>query len=213
MRLDGSTSTALPGVLDEREKHHSIRKIDPKTLISDSSELSAHGTRRQPEPAALRLAGLLGGAVVGAVYPSRREQAVAHDPRAVGLEYRRRRTVASSRTRGAPSSSLRATPPMARALRFEGQGFFDGELDAWVGHHHRENGYICACQVPSRSATVTAWPNCDVMAGGEGVLQGRRRARAPPGGIAHVRGRRGVLSLGNAVQFSYHSICKSVALF
>jgi hypothetical protein len=50
---------------------------------------------------------------VGAVYPSRRERAVAYDPR-VGVD--------------------------------EGQGFFDGELDA----------YICACQVPSRSATVTA---------------------------------------------------------
>jgi WD40 repeat protein len=33
------------------------------------------------------------------------------------------------------------------ALPFEGQGYFDGELDAWVGLH--EDGYVCSCQVVS----------------------------------------------------------------
>jgi hypothetical protein len=31
-------------------------------------------------------------------------------------------------------------------LPFEGQGYFDSKLDAWVGLH--EDGYICSCQVP-----------------------------------------------------------------
>uniref|UniRef100_A0ACD5YE15 Uncharacterized protein n=1 Tax=Avena sativa TaxID=4498 RepID=A0ACD5YE15_AVESA len=36
-------------------------------------------------------------------------------------------------------------------LPFHGQGYFDGKIDAWVGL--RKDGYICACQVTSRSSS------------------------------------------------------------
>jgi hypothetical protein len=37
-------------------------------------------------------------------------------------------------------------------LPFVGQGYFDRELDAWVGLRHGHRGYsVCACQVASRS--------------------------------------------------------------
>jgi len=42
-------------------------------------------------------------------------------------------------------------------LPFQGQGFFDSGLDAWVGLH--EDGYICTCQVASRSSTSTMQPD------------------------------------------------------
>ncbi|CAL4946153.1 unnamed protein product [Urochloa decumbens] len=40
-------------------------------------------------------------------------------------------------------------------LPFRGQAYFDAELDAWVGLHYKEDGYICCCPVASRSATTT----------------------------------------------------------
>ncbi|CAN6184390.1 unnamed protein product [Urochloa humidicola] len=40
-------------------------------------------------------------------------------------------------------------------LPFRGQAYFDAELDAWVGLHHKEDGYICCCSVASRGATTT----------------------------------------------------------
>ncbi|KAF0911280.1 hypothetical protein E2562_008036 [Oryza meyeriana var. granulata] len=35
-------------------------------------------------------------------------------------------------------------------LPFRGQGYFDGELDAWVGLHREDQGRVCACHVASR---------------------------------------------------------------
>jgi hypothetical protein len=44
-------------------------------------------------------------------------------------------------------------------LPFELQGYFDADLDAWVGlHADGQDGYICACQVPSRSGTTMQEP-------------------------------------------------------
>lgn len=43
------------------------------------------------------------------------------------------------------------------ALPFQEQGYFDSELDAWVGL--REDGYICSCQVASRTRAVIMQPD------------------------------------------------------
>ena len=48
----------------------------------------------------------------------------------------------------------------AWALPFRGQGHFDRELGAWVGLDE-EPGYVCACQVPSRSTDATVPPESD----------------------------------------------------
>ncbi|CAN6206003.1 unnamed protein product [Urochloa humidicola] len=40
-------------------------------------------------------------------------------------------------------------------LPFRGQAYFDAELDAWVGLHHKEDGHIWCCSVASRGATTT----------------------------------------------------------
>jgi hypothetical protein len=39
------------------------------------------------------------------------------------------------------------------SLPFTGQAYFDGDLDAWVGLHRGEDGYVCCCRVPSHSAS------------------------------------------------------------
>ncbi|KAL6896822.1 hypothetical protein ACP4OV_007394 [Aristida adscensionis] len=39
------------------------------------------------------------------------------------------------------------------ALPFHGRGYFDGDLDAWVGLHR--DGYVCACKVASRCSNST----------------------------------------------------------
>ena len=41
-------------------------------------------------------------------------------------------------------------------LPFRGRGYFDAELDALVGLH--EDGYVCSCQVASRSGGTTQQP-------------------------------------------------------
>ncbi|KAL6912176.1 hypothetical protein ACP4OV_000981 [Aristida adscensionis] len=46
------------------------------------------------------------------------------------------------------------------ALPFQGQGHFDAELDAWVGLH-KEEGYVCTCQVVSRRGKAAAPPDSD----------------------------------------------------
>jgi hypothetical protein len=60
---------------------------------------------------------------------------------------RRERTYSFDTTRGEWRSHGRW------ALPFLGQGFFDRELDAWVGLRRKDHrGYcLCSCQVPSRS--------------------------------------------------------------
>lgn len=53
------------------------------------------------------------------------------------------------------------------SLPFTGQASFDGDLDAWVGLHRREDGYVCCCRVPSRSAssatTTRQPPECKML--------------------------------------------------
>ncbi|CAL5054517.1 unnamed protein product [Urochloa decumbens] len=52
----------------------------------------------------------------------------------------------------------------AWVLPFRGQGYFDRELDAWVGLDAEVPGYVCACQVASRSGgggTASAPPESD----------------------------------------------------
>ncbi|PUZ38858.1 hypothetical protein GQ55_9G229500 [Panicum hallii var. hallii] len=48
-------------------------------------------------------------------------------------------------------------------LPFLGQAYFDAELDAWVGLHHKEDGRVCCCSVASRSAATARQPECRVL--------------------------------------------------
>uniref|UniRef100_A0ACD5WLP0 Uncharacterized protein n=1 Tax=Avena sativa TaxID=4498 RepID=A0ACD5WLP0_AVESA len=47
------------------------------------------------------------------------------------------------------------------ALPFQKQGYFDSELDAWVGL--REDGYICSCQVASSTRSAILPPDCKIV--------------------------------------------------
>lgn len=47
------------------------------------------------------------------------------------------------------------------ALPFQEQGYFDSELDAWVGLH--EDGYICSCKVASPTSLVIMQPDCKMV--------------------------------------------------
>ncbi|KAM3392488.1 hypothetical protein ACQJBY_013568 [Aegilops geniculata] len=46
------------------------------------------------------------------------------------------------------------------ALPFQGQAYYDDGLDAWVGLH--KDGYICSCEVASRSSTSAVEPEWKV---------------------------------------------------
>ncbi|CAO2206613.1 unnamed protein product [Urochloa humidicola] len=48
-------------------------------------------------------------------------------------------------------------------LPFKGKAYFDRDLDAWVGLHGREDGYVCLCPVASRSAAATQPPECTIL--------------------------------------------------
>nr|CAB3475097.1 unnamed protein product [Digitaria exilis] len=43
----------------------------------------------------------------------------------------------------------------AWTLPFKGQAYYNGELDAWVGLHHEQDGYVCCCPVASRRSDTT----------------------------------------------------------
>uniref|UniRef100_A0A0E0RK93 DUF1618 domain-containing protein n=1 Tax=Oryza rufipogon TaxID=4529 RepID=A0A0E0RK93_ORYRU len=63
-------------------------------------------------------------------------------------------------------------------LPFHGQGFFDAELDAWVGLP-RHGDTICACQVPSRGgARPPEWDTMD----DDDVVPSWKKSRRRPGG-------------------------------
>lgn len=48
-------------------------------------------------------------------------------------------------------------------LPFKGQAYFDALLDAWVGIHRKEEGYVCCCPVASRSTTASRPPGCRML--------------------------------------------------
>ncbi|XP_047064791.1 uncharacterized protein LOC124672637 [Lolium rigidum] len=48
-------------------------------------------------------------------------------------------------------------------LPFRGRAFFDAQLNAWVGIDRKEAGYVCCCQIASRSATTRRPLECRVL--------------------------------------------------
>ncbi|CAM0908811.1 unnamed protein product [Alopecurus aequalis] len=48
-------------------------------------------------------------------------------------------------------------------LPFKGQAFFDADLNAWVGMDRKGAGYVCCCQVASRSTTNRRPLECRVL--------------------------------------------------
>uniref|UniRef100_A0ACD5WAZ1 Uncharacterized protein n=1 Tax=Avena sativa TaxID=4498 RepID=A0ACD5WAZ1_AVESA len=60
------------------------------------------------------------------------------------------------------------------SLPFRDQGHFDTMLDAWVGLN--KDGFICSCQVPSRSSSGHQPPDCK-------MLQERLLCSPPRGGV------------------------------
>jgi hypothetical protein len=64
-------------------------------------------------------------------------------------------------------------------LPFRGRAYFDRQLDAWVGLHPEEEGYICCCPVASRSATTAQQPECKMLE--ERLFRRRGEERFPCG--------------------------------
>jgi hypothetical protein len=65
-------------------------------------------------------------------------------------------------------------------LPFSGQAFFDAELNAWVGIGRKGAGYICSCQIASRSATTRRPLECRVLK--ENLFRGNDEEKYQHGG-------------------------------
>ncbi|KAF8664869.1 hypothetical protein HU200_054182 [Digitaria exilis] len=56
---------------------------------------------------------------------------------------------------------FRWTPVMACGETLGHGPYYDGELDAWVGLHHEQDGYVCCCPVASRRSDTARRPPLD----------------------------------------------------
>jgi hypothetical protein len=70
------------------------------------------------------------------------------------------------------------------SLPFKGQGYFDSMLDAWVWLN--KDGYICSCQVASRSSTNQTQPDCKMVRERLSCKPPIRRLPAPTTTLTHM---------------------------